>query len=269
MKNIPLKKFTLGYSLTDEQIEYFNKYGFLHFENFLSEEETDAILQSTERVQQEWIANDVKQVNGVPIKYGIDENGNKIVQRFAFLNKFSDEVKEFINLPELQALKRLLPEGARIGEDEKDGAVFNHYVNTPNSTYKQLGWHTDSARDIFYGKRPEQFINIGLYFDDSSEKNGGLRILPGTHTQSLFSSLFKKFYFLNNDADKEEILVTAKKGDLVIHDGRMWHRVASSPYFGAESKRRVMYLPLISGAYQPKDANSKTPLYHRLQKLAG
>jgi phytanoyl-CoA hydroxylase len=269
MKNIPLKKFTLGYALTDEQIEYFNKYGFLHFENFLSEEKTDAILQSTERVQQEWIANDVKQVNGVPIKYGIDENGNKIVQRFAFLNKFSDEVKEFINLPELQALKRLLPEGARIGEDEKDGAVFNHYVNTPNSTYKQLGWHTDSARDIFYGKKPEQFINIGFYFDDSSEKNGGLRILPGTHTQSLFSSLFKKFYFLNNDADKEEVLVTAKKGDLVIHDGRMWHRVASSPYFGAESRRRVMYLPLISGAYQPKDANSKTPLYHRLQKLAG
>lgn len=269
MKNIELKKFTLGYALTQEQIDYYNEYGFIHFEQFLPEQEIDTIIASAEQVQQEWLKYNVKQINGIPIKYGKDEHGNQIVQRFAFANKYSKEIQSFIQHPQLNALKVLMPEGARIGEDEKDGAVLNHYVNVPDSNYKQLGWHTDSARDIFYGKKIEQFINIGLYLDDSSEVNGGLRVLPGTHKQGIFSMLFRKAYFLNNQNDKKEVLIRAKKGDLVIHDGRMWHRVAPSPHFGEKSRRRVIYVPLISGAYQPKDANSKTPFYHKFQKLAG
>lgn len=269
MKNIELKKFTLGYSLTQEQIEYYNTYGFLHFEDFLKEDQVDAIIASSEQVQNEWIRNQVKVINGIPIKYGVDENGNKIVQRFAFANKFSKEIQAFIRHPQLNALNVLMPEGARIGENEKDGAVLNHYINVPNSSYKQLGWHTDSARDIFYGKKIEQFINIGLYLDDSAEHNGGLRVLPGTHKQGLFSTLFRKAYFLNNQDDKNEVLIRAKKGDLVLHDGRIWHRVAPSPHFGELSRRRVIYVPLIAGAYQPKNAESKTPFYHKFQKLAG
>ena len=148
MRNIELKKFTLGYSLTQEQIEYYNTYGFLHFEDFLNEDQVDAIIASSEQVQNEWIRNQVKVINGIPIKYGVDENGNKIVQRFAFANKFSKEIQAFIRHPQLNALNVLMPEGARIGENEKDGAVLNHYINVPNSSYKQLGWHTDSARDI-------------------------------------------------------------------------------------------------------------------------
>lgn len=269
MKNIQLKRFTLGYTLKKEQIDYYNHYGFLHFENFLSASDVDAIIASAEQVQKDWVDNNVKVVNGIPIKYGKDENGQTIVQRFAFTNKYSKEIQSFIRNPKLNALKVLMPEGARIGENEKDGAVLNHYVNVPDSNYKQLGWHTDSARDIFYGKKIEQFINIGLYLDDSSEVNGGLRLLPGTHKQGIFKMLFRKTYFLNNDNDKDEVLVRAKKGDLVIHDGRIWHRVAPSPHYGAKSRRRVIYVPLISGAYQPKDANSKTPFYHRFQRLAG
>ncbi|HRH58596.1 MAG: phytanoyl-CoA dioxygenase family protein [Chitinophagales bacterium] len=269
MKNIELKKFSLGYSLTQEQIDYYNTYGFIHFESFLSEQEVDEIIFSSEKLQEDWIKYNVKQVNGIPIKYGKDEHGNTIVQRFAFANKYSKEIQSFIQHPQLNVLKVLMPDGARIGEHEKDGAVLNHYVNVPDSNYKQLGWHTDSARDIFYGKKIEQFINIGLYLDDSSEVNGGLRVLPGTHKQGIFSMLFRKAYFLNNQNDKNEVLIRAKKGDLVIHDGRMWHRVAPSPHFGEKSRRRVIYVPLISGAYQPKHNDSKTPFYHKFQKLAG
>jgi len=269
MKNIELKKFTLGYALTEEQIQYFNTNGFLHFEGFLLEQEVDQIIASAERVQEEWLRNQVRQINGIPIKYGKDEYGNTIVQRFAFANKFSKEIQDFIQHPQLNALKVLMPDGARIGENEKDGAVLNHYMNVPDSNYKQLGWHTDSARDIFYGKKIAQFLNIGLYLDDSSEVNGGLRVLPGTHNQGLLSMLFKKTYFLNNQDDKNEVLIRAKKGDLVIHDGRIWHRVAASPFTGAKSRRRIIYVPLIAGAYQPKNANSKTPFYHLFQRLAG
>ena len=142
-------------------------------------------------------------------------------------------------------------------------------MNVPNSTYKQLGWHTDSARDIFYGKKVLPMLNVGLYFDDSSAENGGLRVLPGTHRQNAFSMLFRKFYFLSREEDRNEVLVSAKKGDLVVHDGRMWHRVGQSPHSGEKSRRRVMYIPFLLGDYQPKNSSSKTPFYLKFQKLAG
>jgi len=52
-------------------------------------------------------------------------------------------------------------------------------------------------------------------------------------------------------------------GDLTVHDGRLWHRVARSQYEGAPSLRRSMYLPYLTGPYEPKSDDSPTPLYHR------
>jgi phytanoyl-CoA hydroxylase len=263
------KKFIFQGILTEEQKNFFNKHGFIHFENYASKETVNNIITSTENVQRQWIAQNVQKVNGVPIKYGVDEDGSTIVQRFAFTNQYSDAVQRFASSPNLDALKVLMPEGARLGLEEKDGVVFNHYVNTEGSNFYHMGWHTDSARDIFYGKKVAPMLNIGFYLDDSTADKGGLRILPGTHKQSVWDLLFRKKYYLNNYADKNEVLVEAKAGDLVIHDGRIWHRVAPSPLKGEASRRRVMYIPMIVGKYQPKTEKSKTPLYLHLLPLVG
>jgi hypothetical protein len=63
------------------------------------------------------------------------------------------------------------------------------------------------------------------------------------------------------------MLVDAKVGDVVVHDGRIWHRVAMSPHVGPASRRRVMYTPIIIGKYMPKSEESATPFYHHFQKL--
>jgi phytanoyl-CoA hydroxylase len=263
------KKFQFEEALTQEQTQFFNQYGFLHFENFAPTDTVSKIVQSSEFVQRQWVEQRVDKVNGVPIKYGSDETGKTIVQRFAFTNLYSEEVNHFANDPRLLTLKALMPEGARLGLFEKDGVVLNHYVNTKGSAFHQMGWHTDSARDLFYGKKVAPMLNIGFYLDDSGADQGGLRVLPGTHQQSMWSLLFRKKYFLNNYADHNEVLVEAKAGDLVIHDGRIWHRVAPSPLYGAASRRRVMYIPMIVGKFQPKTAESSTPFYHHLLPLVG
>jgi len=56
---------------------------------------------------------------------------------------------------------------------------------------------------------------------------------------------------------------------MAVHDGRLWHRVQQSPFIGSKSRRRVMYIPIITGAYQPKHKDSPTPFYHRLAQLKG
>src|SRR6187549_3039037 len=109
------RKFTLEGNLTKEQITFFHDNGFLHFEKFADHQVVQRIIRSTEELQASWILNKLEKINGVPIKYGVDEHGNTIVQRFAFTNLHSPEVTDFANSKALDALKVLLPKEARIG----------------------------------------------------------------------------------------------------------------------------------------------------------
>jgi hypothetical protein len=127
-----------------------------------------------------------------------------------------------------------------------------------------MGWHTDALRDIFYGTKIMPMLNVGIHLDNSTTDNGGLRILPGTHNQGLSTLLFKKMYFIDNKEDKNEMGLNVDAGDLTVHDGRIWHRVAQSPFIGERSRRRVMYVPIISGKFQPRTTESKPLLYQRL-----
>ena len=261
-------RFSLGEKLTEEQLQFFEKYGFIHFKNFVEKTAVAEMLRESQRVQQQWIDEGRKMVNGVPIKFGTDVDGKTIVQRFAFLNHFAPVFEDFLKDKRLEALFEFIgAPDSRIGVNEKDGLVFNHYVNTENSNFSQLGWHTDALRDLFYGNKIMPMLNVGLHFDESSPENGGLRILPGTHNKGIAVLLFRKVYYLSNKADKKEIGLSVEPGDLTVHDGRIWHRVAQSPFVGEKSRRRVMYIPIISGKYQPRDENSKPLFYQRFQSL--
>jgi len=259
--------FTLTGALTQEQRAFFETNGFIHFKQFLTPETVQEIVQASEAVQQKWIAEGVEKVNGVPIKYGKDLDGNTIVQRFAFINQHSPVLAEVLRDSRLQALLELIGPDARIGAHEKDGMVFNHYVNGPLSKFTQLGWHTDGLRDLFYGGRLNPMLNVGLHLSTQRPENGGLRIIPGTHHQSLSSLLFRKLYFLDHRPDPKEVAILPAAGDLTVHDGRLWHRVAKSQRTGEESRRRVIYVPLIAGKYEPRNEYSPTLFYQRFAGL--
>ena len=264
----PYPVFELNGKLTSEQTLFFEKNGFIHFKNFISRNEVDELLKESERIQAEWIQKDLKVINGVPIEYGVDVDGKKIVQRFAFLNQQSELFKKLLRDDRLKSLFDLIgASDCRIGENEKDGLVFNHYINTETSNYSRLGWHTDALRDIFYGHKIMPMLNVGIHLDNSSTDNGGLRLIPGTHNQGLATMLFKKVYFLSHKPDKDEIGLNVEAGDLTVHDGRLWHRVAQSPYVGERSRRRVMYLPIVTGEFNPKTESTKPLLYQRFMTL--
>ncbi|HEX8328166.1 MAG TPA: phytanoyl-CoA dioxygenase family protein [Hymenobacter sp.] len=261
-------RFTLGLALSAEQRAFFAKHGFLHFRGFAAPEHVQRILRATQQVQAKWLAEGVEKVNGVPIKYGHDVDGARIVQRFAFASQHHEGLHELLQDPRFRALFPLLEaEDGRVGENEKDGLVVNHYVNVDGSEFSQMGWHTDSLRDVFYGKRIGPMLNVGLHLDCNQATNGGLRVIPGTHRQSLHKMLFRKKYYKDVSDDPDEIAIETEAGDLTVHDGRMWHRVARSPLTGEASRRRVMYVPIIAGKYQPKSEASPTPFYLRFLHL--
>jgi len=262
--------FYFGEELTSEQVGFFEKYGFLQFRSFISKEKVLEILDDLKKVQYYVISNGIQRVRGVPLKFGKDIDGIPLLQRMAFTSLFSDKVAEVLKDPRLKSLFQLLKRDVdycRIGEVEKDGAVFNHYVNCDNSGYSRLGWHTDALRDLFYFKKLMPMLNVGLHFDDYPAERGGLRVIPGTHNQSAWNTLFRKKYFINHDPDPDEVGLDILAGDLTVHDGRLWHRVEKSNIYGEKSRRRVIYIPFVTGKFKPRKENARPKLYQYLYKF--
>ena len=251
--------------LTLQQHERFQRDGALHFKQFLRPQAVADIIAAISEVEQQLLRDNVRMVRGTPLKFGHDLGGRPMVQRFSFASQFHPVLAELLRDPRLNGLLQLVGDGARLGTDEKDGLVINHYLNANGSAFTEMGWHTDSIRDVFLGKRVGPMLNVGFHLDDQDPANGGLRLLPGTHRQGFGGMIFRKRYFVDKAPDPQEAAFSIQAGDLTVHDGRMWHRVQRSALQGEASRRRVMYIPVINGTFAPKTANSSTPFYHRFQ----
>jgi hypothetical protein len=260
-------KFTLGETLTEEQRAFLDHYGFLHFRGVATRAEVEMLRAEQDRLEQRWLSEGIKQINGIPLFFGKGLGGKPAIQRIPFTSRFSERIQAFVRDARFRGLPAIVGEGARLGDVEKDGVVLNRYVNVPGSVYQRLGWHTDGLRDLFYLRMPQQMLNFGVHLDDITRDNGGLRLIPGTHKQGFLSMLLGKMHFISHGEDRREICVETEAGDLTIHDGRLWHRVARSQREGAESMRRTMFVPYLTGPYEPKTEASKTPGYHTLGKV--
>ena len=257
-------RFELGPEITAEQQAFLDEHGFLVFSKVATPDEVSAMLADIARVEASWIAEGRKKVHGIPVVLGKNPEGEPMVQRLAFTSCFSPVVHEFVRDPRLAPIRKLIGDDTRVGDREKDGVVVNQYVNAPGSLRGRLGWHTDGLRDLFYLRMPKQMLNVGLHFDRITAADGGLRVIPGTHRQGFWDMLARKPYFVDHRPDPEEVVVETEPGDVTVHDGRLWHRVARSTQSGTASMRRSMYVPYLTDAYEPKSDTSKTPLYHYL-----
>jgi phytanoyl-CoA hydroxylase len=264
--DLPLTvRFHLRPSITPIQSAFLDRHGFLVFDRVASRDELDTILAEVERIEAELLESGERSLYGVPVWFGADPEGAPMLQRLGFTSTRSPWLKAFVTDTRFEPVRKLIGDEARIGHEEKDGVVFNRYVQAEGSLRPKLGWHTDALRDVFYnGAMPGPMLNVGLHFDRITEADGGLRVLPGTHTQSAFSTLFRKIHFVSQKADRDEILVETWPGDLTVHDGRMWHRVQESSKAGWDTLRRSMYVPYVVDAYAPKNEASKPLLYHRV-----
>jgi hypothetical protein len=262
---LPLStRFTLGPAITPVQQAFFDRHGFILFGAVATRTELAAIDAEIRRIQDEWLAERRTKVFGIPLFVGKDHADNPFIQRFAFTSMFSDAIRGFVRDARFEPIRKLVGERARVGDNERDGVVFNRNLNVPGTAYKALGWHTDGLRDLVYLRKIAPQLNVGLHFDRCTATTGGLRILPGTHNQGMWPTLFRKAYFLDQRPDPLEVPIETEPGDLTVHDGRAWHRVERSPLTGPESLRRTMYVPYLTDAFAPKHEASPTPPYHYL-----
>jgi phytanoyl-CoA hydroxylase len=256
-------RFTLGTQITPVQRRFLDQHGFLVFSKVATGDEIAMIGRELDRIEGEWVEEKRQTVYGIPLFWGANA-GKPYLQRFPFTSVFSSAIRDFVRDARFGPIRELVGEGARIGDHEKDGVVVNRYINVDGSTFAKLGWHTDGLRDLFYLRMPKPMLNIGLHLDRCTADNGGLRLLPGSHNQGFFAMCFRKVYFVSHAPDANEVVVETEPGDLTVHDGRLWHRVAASTRIGPSSLRRSMYVPYLTDGFAPKSDASKTPFYHSL-----
>jgi hypothetical protein len=261
--------FTLGERVTPEQAEFLETYGFIRFRGFASREKTRELLGEVREIERRLLAEGRAAVNGVPLYIGQTPDGRRYIQRLVFASTFGPRLHAFLQDPRLRGVLALAGPDFRLGERERDGLVVNHFRNEPGSAYDCIGWHTDSLRDLFYFEKPRRYLNVGFYLSDSPIAKGGLRLIPFSHRQSIWGMLARKLHHRDRGPDPAEYALEAEAGDLTIHDGRIWHRVARSPLVGEASERRVMYLPLMNGPEKQKHEKSPTPFYFHLRRLGG
>ena len=68
-------KFIFKDEITPEHIAFYDKYGFIHFKHFFTDAQVKEALAAIESLQNEWVSKGLEKVNGIPLKYGKDENG--------------------------------------------------------------------------------------------------------------------------------------------------------------------------------------------------
>ena len=261
--------FTLQPQPTAEQLAFWLEHGCIRFRGVMTEAEIDDLVDAIDELQRAFIEQDRKTVYGTPLRWSKTPDGQPFISRVAFASMYSERIREVLSDARFTAIQAFFGEEYRLAHDEKDGVVINHWLRQPGSTYSRLGWHTDGLRDIFLGQKLEPMLNVGLYLTDSGLDKGGVRLIPGTHTQSTWQMLTGKLHFLDNRPDPREIALTARKGDLTIHDGRLWHRTAQATVEGEASRRRNLYMAWVKGPRKPRDPNGAAPLYHHLQGLVG
>src|SRR4051812_6921458 len=104
MKKLTVPYYELGTKLTAEQLEFFDRQGAILFRNFTTPEHVKAIIAETQRIEKEWLDAGIDKINGIPLKFGKDENGNKCIQRLCFLSQHSPVLKNLLADPRLKAI---------------------------------------------------------------------------------------------------------------------------------------------------------------------
>ena len=120
----------------------------------------------------------------------------------------------------------------QLAETLLDGEVITknlQYFNKP----PKIGKATPPHQDGYYFKlTPPKALTMWLALDDVDEQNGCVRYVKGSHLRGMrnhsmtgtlgFSQGISSYG--NEDDIKNEIPISAKKGDLIVHDSMTIHR---------------------------------------------
>ena len=210
--------------LTQEQLGFFDTFGYLMIPQLFSQDETDKIIQGFE-----WSIQ-----NG---GRGKNHDGST---RTMFLGPIEHH-PDMCRLLDHPAILDLI--GGILGED------FNYCSGDGNYYSGDTGWHPDGGWGQLFATK------TAFYLDPLTRDTGALRLIPGSHRPDHF--VRKEKIDVNNSMElfgvppsefPGSIAVETNPGDAVIFNHDLYH--AS---FGGGTHRRMFTMNCIRHAKTPED----------------
>tara|TARA_R100000664_G_scaffold24795_1_gene34648 strand:+ start:486 stop:1238 length:753 start_codon:yes stop_codon:yes gene_type:complete len=144
-----LKTHMDSFSLTDEQVKFYDENGYLKLEKVWSEEEVSLIKKDLDDFADDFFTNK------------LDAHYYKSIQTLHTSKKMCD-------IGDTVLRDRAIPIGS-----------IAFYCKPNNSLEHGSTWHQDN----YAGKSPDgnNYLNLAIALDDADETNGALMVVPGSH----------------------------------------------------------------------------------------
>jgi hypothetical protein len=152
----------------------------------------------------------------------------------------------------VQLMRGWLGAGAWLG-DERFGVVYQDARPGPDSGYSRIGWHSDWQSGPH--RRVWPSVAFTVHVDETSPANGFLRVVPGSHLWATpppydnvngatvpdgsapwggHGATPPPFPMpLGFEKIPGEVAVYADRGDILFHDGYLWHSAARATVDGS------------------------------------
>lgn len=128
------------------------------------------------------------------------------------------------------------------------GVVYQDARTDEGSKYSRIGWHADFNSDENSAAWPGFAFTI--HIDPTSPANGFLRVVPGSHKIDTHKDDIGSWAF---DHVQGEVPVFAERGDIILHDYRLWHAAARGTADGLSGRRRHVRGSWYAGERYDKD----------------
>lgn len=230
-------------TLSTQQIENFQKDGFLLIEDFLNEDELnfwrEALKQAVEQ-------RNGQKMPGSTVKLGEDdginedaEYYNKVFDQMVNLWQTNSKMKQIMVNEQLGKMVAELAgwDGTRIWHDQ---ALVKRPWANPTS------WHLDTP---FWSFSDRRALSIWVALDDATYQNGCLYFIPGSNTKTTFENpgigknMDAIFEFYPEFKDSKSVAVPMKAGSCSFHNGLTIHGAGPNMTNGFRRAMTCAFMP--------------------------
>ncbi len=170
--------------------------------------------------------------------WAVDESGADVLCRLVYASLRSDHLASLEHDPRVVRLGTLLDPELRLYPDRMEGASVLLKVGGETQGLANIPWHQDCGMGGHAVYCPSALV--GIWLTGSSPEIGNLKVVPGSHGQSLH-------YGWANRDDVPVVDVDTEPGDVTVHIADVMH---ASPKPTGAGGRRTMYVDF----YPPKIA---------------
>ncbi|HIP51513.1 MAG TPA: phytanoyl-CoA dioxygenase family protein [Campylobacterales bacterium] len=239
-------------TLIQQELEEFDKNGFLVLRNFLEKEECQAILD----VALVHLKHKVE-----PIESEIDYDAKSEENRKDDINYNSIENKKFLTVRRLRQVydrdilfknwmenKKIRPILKQLLHDEVVLATAHHnsiMTKMPKAS-KETSWHQDRR---YWSYSDDNLVSVWLALGDENSHNGVLEFIPSSHKMYFTEEQFGKKEYFSLNCEKNLLLIETKEsrdlksGDVLIFHCKLLHRANKN----STSKPKISFVYTVKG----------------------